>query len=47
MDYKNFFHQIDGKTVMHHDVHNAFGYLMTRSAGEQLDKLMDKRYLLF
>ena len=47
VDYKNFFHQIDGKTVMHHDVHNAFGYLMTRSAGEQLDKLMDKRYLLF
>ena len=47
VDYKNFFHQIDGKTVVHHDVHNAFGYLMTRSAGEQLDKLMDKRYLLF
>lgn len=47
VDYKNFYHKIDGKTVLHHDVHNAFGYLMTRSAGEQLEKLMEKRYLLF
>lgn len=47
VDYKNFYHKIDGKSVVHHEVHNAYGYLMTRSAGEQLDKLMDKRYLLF
>lgn len=46
-DYVNFTHQIDGKTVVHNDVHNAFGYLMTRAAGEQLETLMDKRYLLF
>lgn len=46
-DYVNFFHKVDGKTVVHNDVHNAYGYLMTRAAGEQLDKLMDKRYLLF
>ena len=47
VDYKNFYHNIDGKLVVHHDVHNAYGYLMTRSAGEQLEKSMDKRYLLF
>lgn len=46
-DYQNFYHNIDGKKVLHHDVHNAYGYLMTRAAGEQLEKLMDKRYLLF
>lgn len=46
-DYKNFFHNIDGKTVVHNDVHNAFGYLMTRAAGEQLEELLDHRYLLF
>lgn len=46
-DYKNFYHTIDGKKVLHHHVHNAYGYLMTRAAGEQLEKLMDNRYLLF
>lgn len=46
-DYKNFYHKVDGKMVVHHKVHNAFGYLMTRSAGEQLEKLLDHRYLLF
>lgn len=46
-DYKNFYHNINGEMVLHHNVHNVYGYLMTRSAGEQLDKLMDKRYLLF
>ena len=47
VDFKNFYHNIEGKSVVHHEVHNAFGYLMTRSAGEQLEKLVDKRYLLF
>ena len=46
-DYVNFFHTIDGKKVRHHEVHNAYGYLMTRAASEELDKLMDNRYLLF
>ena len=47
VDYTNFYHNIDGKPVLHHKVHNAFGYLMTRSAGEQLNRMMEKRYLLF
>ena len=47
LDYTNFYHNIDGRKVLHHDVHNAYGYLMTRSAGEQLEKLMEHRYLLF
>lgn len=46
-DYKNFYHTIGGKQVLHHDVHNAFGYLMTRAAGEQLETLVPNRYLLF
>lgn len=46
-DYKNFYHQIDGKQVLHHDVHNAYGYLMTKSAGTELKKMLDHRYLLF
>lgn len=47
VDYKNFYHKIDGQTVLHHDVHNLYGALMTRAAGEQLDKLLDKRFMLF
>lgn len=47
VDYKNFYHKIGGQRVLHHDVHNLYGALMTRAAGEQLDKLLDKRFLLF
>ena len=46
-DYKSFYHRPDGEKVLHHDVHNVFGYEMTRAAGEGLEKLMDHRYLLF
>lgn len=46
-DYKNFYHNIDGKQVVHHDVHNAYGYLMTMSAGTELKNMLDHRYLLF
>lgn len=46
-EYKTFFHNIDGNTVCHYDVHNVYGYFMTRAASEQLDKILDKRFLLF
>ncbi|MCR4675213.1 MAG: alpha-glucosidase, partial [Lachnospiraceae bacterium] len=46
-DYHHFYHEVDGKRMNHHDVHNLFGGLMIRASGEGLDKLLKKRYLLF
>lgn len=46
-DYKSFFHQADGKTYRHYDVHNIFGALMTRASSEGLEKLLPHRFLLF
>lgn len=46
-DYRSFFHEIDGKKVCHYDVHNIYGYFMTMAASEQLDQLLDHRFLLF
>ncbi len=46
-DYKSFFHEVDGKRYRHFDVHNIFGYLMTRATSEGLSKLLSHRYLLF
>ena len=51
-DYNRFYHEVtqDGKTykVKHNDIHNLYGYNMTRSAGEELVKIRDgKRTLLF
>ena len=45
--YKEFYHEIEGEKVLHHDVHNLFGGLMTRAAGEYLDKELDGKYFLF
>lgn len=47
-DYKSFYHNFRGQRVRHDRVHNLFGYYMTRSAGEALERLSpDKRMLLF
>ena len=46
-DYANFFHEVEGKKLCHHDVHNLFGALMTRAAGEGLSDILDHRYLLY
>ena len=46
-DYKSFTHNVDGKTVSHWDVHNIFGAKMTEASSEGLEKLLDKRFLLF
>lgn len=46
-DYFRFYHNIDGEKVLHHNVHNLYGALMSRASGEGLEKLLPSRYLLF
>lgn len=46
-DYRNFYHNIDGKRVLHEKVHNLYGALMTRASSEGLDKILPHRFLLF
>jgi alpha-glucosidase len=45
-DYKSFFHDADGKKIRHYDVHNLYGYNMTRAAGEAFDEFSDRRILM-
>ena len=47
-DYKDFFHRLDdGRRISNYKVHNVYGAMMTKASGEGLEKLLDKRYLLF
>ena len=47
-DYASMYHNVNGELVRHDQVHNLFGYHMTRAAGEALQKISpDKRCLLF
>lgn len=47
-DYASFYHNVDGKKVCHADVHNLYGYNMTRAAGEAFERLSpQKRILMF
>lgn len=47
-DYRSFYHNYRGQCIRHDKVHNLFGYYMTRSAGEALERISpDKRLLLF
>ncbi|WP_077611041.1 glycoside hydrolase family 31 protein [Clostridium sp. Marseille-P2415] len=47
-DYKRFYHNIQGKKVRHDQVHNLYGYYMTRAAGEAFEKYEpEKRILMF
>ena len=47
-DYRDFFHRLDdGRQVSNYEVHNLYGAMMTRASGEGLDRLLDRRYLLF
>lgn len=46
-DYKSFYHNYQGQKVLHEDVHNLFGYYMTRGAKEAFDELVpDERILM-
>ena len=47
-DYAAFYHNYKGKKFCHKDVHNLFGYYMTRAAAEAFERnVPDKRILLF
>lgn len=47
-DYGRMYHQYEGKTVCHKEVHNLYGYHMTKAAGEAFEEIEpDKRVLLF
>ncbi|QEN06364.1 DUF5110 domain-containing protein [Thiospirochaeta perfilievii] len=47
-DYKSFYHNVDGEMVNHYDVHNLYGYNMTRAASDSFSSnYPDKRFLLF
>ena len=47
-DYKEFYHTVDGRRYRHDQVHNLYGYGMTRAAGEAFERLEpEKRLLLF
>lgn len=47
-DYERFYHNVNGHMVCHVDVHNLYGYNMTRAAAEAFEKIApDKRILMF
>ncbi len=47
-DYKSFYHKVDGKFIRHYDVHNQYGYNMTKAAGDSFsNNYPNKRFLLF
>ncbi|MBE0450046.1 MAG: DUF5110 domain-containing protein [Clostridia bacterium] len=47
VDYKSMYHNYDGVKVNHYDVHNLFGYFMTRAAAEGFeDYAPDKRHFM-
>ncbi|MHC1749499.1 MAG: TIM-barrel domain-containing protein [Cellulosilyticaceae bacterium] len=47
-DYKSFYHNVEGKRVNHYDVHNMYGYNMTKAAAEGFDAIdSNKRFLMF
>ena len=46
--YRDFYHDADGVRFRHDEVHNLYGYLMTRAAGEAFEESFpDRRILLF
>lgn len=47
-DYASFYHTYKGKTYRHDEVHNLFGFCMTKAAAEAFERnVPDKRILLF
>ena len=45
-DYKYFYHNYKGQKILHDDVHNLFGYYMTRGAKEAFDRLIPDEKIL-
>lgn len=47
-NYQQFYHNLNGERICHEQLHNLYGYNMTRAAGEAFEQLCpDKRLLLF
>ena len=46
-DYKSFYHNTPEGKIAHYDVHNLYGYKMTKSAYDALCELRDEPSLLF
>ncbi len=47
-DYKRFYHEYHGEKIRHDEVHNLYGFNMTRAAGEAFEELCpDKRILMY
>lgn len=47
-DYRSIYHNVNGVKVCHDDVHNLYGYNMTRAAGEAFERLRpEERILMF
>jgi alpha-glucosidase len=47
-DFARFYHKVNGKSICHADVHNLYGYNMTRAAAEAFEQIAPgKRFLLF
>lgn len=47
-DYKRIWHNMDGVKIRHDQVHNLYGYHMTKAAAEAFDEIApDRRTLLF
>ena len=48
IDYKSFYHNVNGKKIVHDKVHNLYGYNMARAASEALDDMLpNHRTLIF
>ena len=47
-DYNAFYHNYNGTTYKHNDIHNLYGYFMTKSASDSFKRnIPDKRTLMF
>lgn len=47
-DYRRFYHTVNDTNIRHDQIHNLYGFNMTRAAGEAFDRLCpDKRILMF
>lgn len=44
--YRRFFHTVDGKKYTNEELHNLYGYYMTKSASLGLKKHLEKRFVL-
>lgn len=46
IDYAAFYHNMDGLKICHKDVHNLYGFYMTKAAAEAFEKIEPKKRIL-